>query len=71
MKFKFCLFVLLCFLICSKESIREIEETLNQQLFGTASDLGLVEDKEQSVLFDQGFENCVFSSIGLQVSMCQ
>ncbi|KAG8296818.1 hypothetical protein J6590_048892 [Homalodisca vitripennis] len=44
----------------TQESIREIEESLNQQLFCTA-DLSL--DKEQVVLFDQGFESCVFPSI--------
>ncbi|XP_075220814.1 zinc finger protein 236-like [Lycorma delicatula] len=48
----------------SQESIREIEETLNQQLFGS-----LTTDKEQAensnVLFDQSFDHCVFSAIAL------
>lgn len=50
-----------------QESMREIEETLNQQLFGNTTELELDEDKEQAVLFDQGFESCVFSAITLQV----
>lgn len=50
----------------SQESMREIEETLNQQLFGNTAELELDEDKEQAVLFDQGFESCVFSAITLQ-----
>uniref|UniRef100_A0A1B6D4M7 C2H2-type domain-containing protein n=1 Tax=Clastoptera arizonana TaxID=38151 RepID=A0A1B6D4M7_9HEMI len=50
----------------TQESIHEIEETLNQQLFGTENEheLGLVEDKDESVLFDQGFHS-VFSAIQL------
>lgn len=47
-----------------QESIREIEESLNQQLF-SATDLTL--DKEQVILFDQNFGNCVFPNITLQV----
>lgn len=50
----------------SQESMREIEETLNQQLFGNTTELELNEDKEEAVLFDQGFESCVFSAITLQ-----
>lgn len=47
-----------------QESIREIEESLNQQLFCTPE---MTLDKEQVVLFDQSFDQSVFPAITLQV----